>query len=350
MNYRSLRLSANEKIEFFSNMHTMLKAGIPILNGVESLLEDSKGNIHKVFAVIREDLLAGRRLHTSLAKFPESFDKVIVNLIKAAEEAGTLETTLADIKKNTQAEMEFSDKVRSALTYPAFVFVLFTVVMGIMLFVVMPKISQVFSRLKVTIPLPTRILIATSNFITSHTLEVVAGLVMVIVLLAFLFKKKRRFLLNILFHLPIVSGLYKKVDIVRFSRSMGLLLSSGIPIVNALELSVEVVNRRDLRNLLEGSKKMVYAGRQFSEGLRAKKGVMPTIVVKLIELGESSGSLDKAMADVTEYMDYEVSKNLKVLTTLLEPIMLVVVGGMVGGMMMSIISPMYNMIGQVSNR
>ena len=350
MNHSSLRLSPNEKIEFFSNMYTMLKAGIPILNGVESLLEDSKGNIRKVFAAVREDLLAGRRMYLSLAKFPESFDKVTVNLIKAAEEAGTLETTLADIKKNTQAEMEFSDKVRSALTYPAFVFVLFIGVMGVMLFVVMPKISQVFSRLKVTIPLPTKILIATSGFITSHTLEVVAGLALAIVLLVILYNKKRRFLLNILFHLPVVSALYKKVDIVRFSRSMGLLLSSGIPIVNALELSVDVVNRQDLRNLLENSKKMVYAGKQFSEGLRAQKGVMPTIVVKLIELGESSGSLDRAMADVTEYMDYEVSKNLKVLTTLLEPIMLVIVGGMVGGMMMSIISPMYSMIGQVSNR
>lgn len=346
----SLRLSPGEKIEFFGNMHTMLKAGIPILNGVESLLEDSKGNMRKVFVAIREDLLAGRRVHVSLAKFPESFDKVTVNLIKAAEESGTLETTLADIKKNTQAEMEFSDKVRSALTYPAFVFILFIGVMGVMLFVVMPKISQVFSRLKVTIPLPTRILIAVSDYVTHHTLEVAGGLIILLVLLVVLYNKKRRFLLNILFHLPVVSSLYKKVDIVRFSRSMGLLLSSGVPIVNALELSIDVVNRQDLRKLLENSKKMVYAGRQFSEGLQAQKGVMPTIVVKLIELGESSGSLDKAMADVTEYMDYEVSKNLKVLTTLLEPVMLVVVGGMVGGMMMSIISPMYNMIGQVSNR
>jgi len=120
--------------------------------------------------------------------------------------------------------------------------------------------------------------------------------------------------------------------------------------VNALELGIEVVNRRDLRKLLEESKNMVYAGKQFSDGLNSKKGVIPTIVIKLIQLGENSGSLDKAMADVTEYMDYEVSKNLKTLTTLLEPVMLVFVGLLVGGIMLSIISPMYNMIGQVSNR
>ena len=144
MKLSSVRLSANEKIEFVSNMYTMLKAGIPILNGVESLLEDSKGNIKAVLSVLREDLVAGRRIYVSLAKFPESFDKVVINLVRASEEAGTLETTLADIKKNTQAENEFSDKVKSALMYPAFVFGIFGVVMVVMLFVVMHKISLVF--------------------------------------------------------------------------------------------------------------------------------------------------------------------------------------------------------------
>lgn len=350
MSQASVRLSGTEKIEFFSNMYTMLKAGIPVLNGVESLLEDSKGNLKKVFSALREDLLAGRRIYLTLAKFPESFDKVTVNLVKAAEEAGTLETTLADIKKTTQADIEFSDKVRSALTYPAFVFMIFLGVMVVMLFVVMPKISQVFSRLKVDIPLPTRILMATSAFIIKNTWYVTGGTVVFLVVLIYLIKKKRRVLIDILSHLPVVSSLYKKVDLVRFSRSMGLLLSSGIPIVSALELGVEVVNRRDLRSLLEESKKMVYAGKQFSDGLNSRKGVIPTIVVKLIQLGESSGSLDRAMVDITEYMDYEVSKNLKTLTTLLEPVMLVLVGLLVGGIMMSIISPMYSMIGQVSNR
>lgn len=350
MNLASIRLSSDEKIEFISNMHTMLKAGIPILNGVESLLEDSKGNVKKVLTILREDLIAGRRIYVSLAKFPESFDKVIINLLRASEEAGTLEATLGDIKKNIQAESEFSDKVKSALTYPMFVFAVFVVVMGVMLFVVMPKISQVFSRLRVDIPLPTKILMFVSAFVIKNTVYVGVGMMLIMLVLYLFYTKKRRLLLSILAKLPVISMLYKKVDIVRFSRSLSLLLNSGIPIVNALELSIDVVTRRDLRSLLENSKKMVYAGKEFSSGLRTKKGVMPTLVIKLIELGESSGSLDKAMGDVTEYMDYEVSKNLKTLTILLEPIMLVLVGGLVGGIMMSIISPMYSMIGQVSNR
>lgn len=351
MSIGSVRLSSGEKIEFISNMHTMLKAGIPILNGVESLLEDSKGNVKKILVALRQDLIAGRRMCTTLAKFPESFDKVTVNLVKAAEEAGTLEQTLQDIKKNTQAEMEFSDKVKSALTYPLFVFLIFTAVMGVMLFVVMPKITQVFSRLKVDIPLPTRFLMFLSDFVIKNTLYVGIGTLLFVVFMYFLYNRKRRFLLGVIAKVPIIAPLFKKVDIVRFSRSMGLLLSSGIPIVNALELSIDVVNRRDLKNLLIKSKDMIYAGQEFSQGLKGQRGsVMPVLVIKLIELGEASGTLEKAMADVTEYMDYEVSKNLKTLTTLLEPVMLVFVGLLVGGVMLSIISPMYSMIGQVGSR
>lgn len=346
----SVRLSGGEKIEFFSNLHTLLKAGIPLLNGVESLIEDSKGNLKKVYSSLREDLLAGKRMYVTLSKFPDSFDRVVVNLIKAAEEAGTLETTLNDIKKTTQADIEFSDKVKSALTYPLFVLVVFLGVMMVMLFVVMPKISDVFGRLKVQIPLPTKILIMLSNFITKNTFYVGLGFFIFSVFIFYLFRIKKRLIINFLSTLPVLSGLYKKIDIVRFSRSMGLLLSSGIPIVNALELSTDVVNKKELKNLLQKSKSMVYAGKQFSQGLEGQKKIIPPIVVKLIQIGEISGSLDKAMYDVTEYMDYEVSKSLKTLTTLLEPLMLVFVGILVGTIMISIISPMYNMISQVSNR
>lgn len=345
-----VRLSGSEKIEFFSNLYTLLRAGIPLLNGVESLLEDSKGNLKKVYFSLREDLLAGKRMYVTLSKFPDSFDRVTVNLIKAAEEAGTLETTLNDIKKTTQADIEFSDKVKSALTYPIFVLVVFVGVMLVMLFVVMPKISEVFGRLRVEIPLPTQILIALSNFITRNTIYVGMGSLVFVAFIVYLFRLKKRLIISFLSTLPVLSGLYKKIDIVRFARSMGLLLSSGIPIVNALELAIDVVSKRDLKNVLEKSKTMVYAGKQFSEGLEGQKKVIPPIVVKLIQIGEISGSLDKAMYDVTEYMDYEVSKSLKTLTTLLEPLMLVFVGILVGAIMISIISPMYNMISQVSNR
>lgn len=350
MKHKTIRLSSAEKIEFFSNMHTVLRAGIPILKGVESLLEDTKGNLKTVLSELRSDLIAGRRVYTTLAKFSSSFDKVTVNLTKASEEAGTLETTLCDIKENMRSEMEFSDKVRSALIYPLFVLLVFLGVMIMMFFVVVPKISQVFSKLSVNMPITTKLMIIMSDFAVKYYVYIIIVSALGLFAVYLIITRKRKWIVYIMSRLPLISGLYKKIDVVRFSRSMSLLLASGIPIVTALELSSEVVNRRDMNKLIKDSVAVVLSGGELGTGLAKHKGIMPNIVVKLIELGEKSGGLEKSMTDVSEYMEYEVSKSLKSITAMIEPIMLVFVGLLVGGMMMSIIAPIYNLISQVGNR
>ncbi len=168
MKLQSIRLSGSDKITLISNLSTMLAAGIPIMEAVRSIKQESKGNQRKVLETLESDLAAGNHVHMSFAKFPKVFNKVTVNLIKASEEAGNLETTLRDIKKNIQDEMEFSDKVKSSLMYPVFVMIVFVgVFLGILVFVV-PRISTVFTRLRVELPLPTRIMIAVSDLIVGN--------------------------------------------------------------------------------------------------------------------------------------------------------------------------------------
>jgi len=343
----SLSLTGKEKITLLSNLATMLAAGIPILESVDSLLEESKGNQKKVLEMLRDDLIAGNQVSASFAKFPKVFDKVTVNLMKASEEAGTLETTLKDIKKNLREEMEFADKVKSAMTYPAFVMVVFAGVFLTILTFVVPKISTVFSRLPVTLPLATKIMIGMSNFMIAYTFPLIIGIILFLVFIFFLYKTQRQFLFSILFSLPVLSGLIRDIDLTRFTRSMSLLLNSGLPIAEALELSQEVVVKKEVSDLIRKSKEMVISGKELSLGLRSKKGVFPGMMVKLIEVGEKSGTLAQSMADTSEYLDYQVSKSLKTTTALLEPIMLVLVGLGIGGMMMAIIAPIYGLIGQV---
>lgn len=167
---------------------------------------------------------------------------------------------------------------------------------------------------------------------------------------ALLYKTNKKLLLGLLFSLPIISNLVKEIDLVRFTRSLNYLLSSGIPIVSALELTEEVVMRKDIAKVIKTSKDMIISGKKLSEGLKTSKGKIPSIMVKIIEAGEKSGTLDKALKDISEFLDYQVSNSLKTLTALMEPVMLVVVGIIVGGMMISIIGPIYNLIGQVGKR
>ena len=350
MNTKSISISNSEKLGLISNFATMLTAGLSVLEIVDSLIEDSKGNQKKLLEVLREDLMQGSHISASFEKFPKIFDKITINLIKAAEEGGTLDVTLTDLKDNIRKETEFRDKIKAALTYPAFILIVFVAVLFMILVVVVPKISTVFLRLNISLPLPTQILIFLSDLILKQTLLLAMGGVILIAIFVFMYRAQKQLLLSILLSFPLVSTLARQIDLTRFSRSLYLLLTAGIPISGALELTQEVVVKREVSRAIQKSKEMVISGNKLSEGLKATKNIFPSIIIKITEAGEKSGSLDKSMQDASEYLDYQVTTTLRTLTSLLEPIMLIVVGVIVGGMMLAIISPIYGLIGQVGPR
>jgi len=350
MKTASVSFSTDEKLNLLSNLATMLSSSIPILEAVNTLLDDSKGNLKFFLTTLREDLTAGNRVNTTFAKFPKSFDRVVVNLIRGAEESGTLETTLKDIKNNIQKEAEFSDKIKSAMMYPMIIFSVLVGVMMMILIVVIPKISVVFTRLRVPLPLPTKIMIFVSDFLVTKYLYIIFALIVLGIIVFYLYKEQRAFFTNVIVSLPLISKLSKKIDLTRFARSLFLLLSSGLPISTALEFSQDVVINQQIKRLIQEGRKVLTSGKQFSTGLKNNNGAIPTMMVKLIEVGEKSGTLEKSMQDISDYMDYQVSKDLKTITTLIEPIMLIFVSVAVGGMMISIIGPIYGLISQVGGR
>ena len=350
MKLASIKISDQEKMQFFGNLSTMLAAGIPILEAVVSLLEESKKNFEKILLTLKEDLEAGQVVNESLAKFPRSFDRVTLNLIKAAEEAGTLEVALKDLREGIQKEMEFGDKIKSALMYPIIVFLLFIAVMLVMLLFVMPRISTVFNRLQTDLPLPTKIMIFASNILINQWYWVILILFLIVILIAVILRFQKQSVLSFFYGFPLISGLVRQVDAARFSRNMYLLLNSGLPIVTALELSQEVMVKKEMCFLVENARQMVIGGKRFSEGLCSKQKLMSGMTIKLIEVGERSGTLNQSMKDIAEALDYEVTKNLQKATAMLEPIMLIFVGLVVGGMMMSIIGPIYGLISGVQIR
>ncbi|OGK35928.1 hypothetical protein A3A93_05765 [Candidatus Roizmanbacteria bacterium RIFCSPLOWO2_01_FULL_38_12] len=350
MNTKNVGMSYKDKITLLSNLSTMLTAGISILETVDSLLEDAKGNQKKLLQVLREDLIQGKHMYITFSKFPGVFDKVTVNIIKASEEAGSLDVTLKDIKTHIQKEMEFIDKIRSAMMYPVLIFVVFVLVLiGILVFVI-PRMASVFVRMRLELPLPTKILIIMSNFITQNTIGLIVGFIVFVILTMVLYKKNRFIIFAVIFSIPGISELIKQMDITRFTRSLALLLSSGLTIIQALELTENVVLRRDISRLIKHAKNNLIAGKRLSEGLRSQKNLFPSMVIKLVEAGEKTGSLDKSLQDVSEYMDYQVTRTLETLTTLIEPIMLIMIGFIVGGMMLSIIAPIYGLITQIGTR
>ncbi|MCL4384257.1 type II secretion system F family protein [Patescibacteria group bacterium] len=342
------RISNSEKLALYSNLATMLQAGIPILEAVRLLAEESHGSLKKMLEAIAADLVQGEDLSTSFSRFPAAFDRITINILKASERSGTLETTLKDLRNNLRRDIEFTDKVKSSLLYPAILLVVFSLVFIVILTFVIPRIAMVFKNLKVVLPLPTKILIFVSQIFTTYTLPIVALLIVLVLAFVYFYETRRKSFFKVFSHLPVVSLLVREIDLTRFSRSLALLLGSNVPIASALELSQDVVVGRDLNQAILRSRDIILSGGRLSEGLRTPRKTIPAVITKIIESGEKSGSLDKSMQDVSEYLDYNVTNDLKMVTTLLEPLILVVVGLFVGGMMLSIIAPIYNLIGQIS--
>lgn len=344
----NISLSSKDKLSLISDLATMLAAGIPILEAVESLLEEADGNQRRILLTLKKDLEQGTKISESFARFPKAFDPVTINLIHAAEEAGTLDTSLKDLIENIKKDIEFSDKVKAALAYPLVVFVVFSVVFITILVFVIPRIGLVFSQLRIQMPLPTRILIFISNLLLQYTPLVILGVVLVILAGVTLYKTQKNRFLNLIFSLPLVSTLIDQIDLTRFSRSMALLLTAGIPLVEALELSGNVVSKKEIAKVISYSKNKVSAGQELSEGFRHFKKIVPSIMVRITQAGERTGTLDQSMQELAEYFDSQVTNTLKTLTVLLEPIMLVIIGLLVGGVMISIIAPIYGLISQIS--
>ncbi|MEK9201305.1 MAG: type II secretion system F family protein [Patescibacteria group bacterium] len=345
-----IALSGSEKIGLLSNLSTLLTAGIPILDAVSTISEDSKGREKILLESLRADLQQGKPVHISLSAFPHSFDRVTINLLRAAEGAGTLEVTLRDLRDHLQKEIEFTDKIRFALIYPLLIGVVFFGVMLAILIFVVPRISSVFSRLNIPLPWPTKIMVFMSDLVVKQTWYLLGGITVVSAVMFFFYKNNRQLVLEIVSSLPVISKLVREVDLVRFFRSMSLLLSSGLPITTALELTQDVVFKKRTAKAIKASLRMVTSGKKLSEGFIADKPDFPITVIRLIEAGEKSGTLDKAMGYISGYLDYQVSNSLKAFTSLIEPVMLLLVGLCVGGMMMAIIAPIYGLIGQVGGR
>lgn len=347
----NINLSSQERLNLISNLGTMLSAGIPILDAVDSGLKEARGNPKKILEKLKEDLKEGKTIAESFAASPGAFDPITTSLIKSAEESGTLDITLKDLVVSYKKEMEFSEKVRAALVYPALVIIVFLGVLLLILGFVIPRIAVVFARLNVPLPLPTKILIFLSDILLQSTVWVILVVVIIAILAILLYKTQKKELINFFYSLPLLSKLALEIDFARFTHNLSLLLKAGIPITESLELCRSIVARRDVESLIKQSKDAVDAGKKLSDGFASNtKHIVPESMMRITEAGEKSGTLEKSMQDLSDYFETRVENSLKTVTTLLEPILLVVIGLFVGILMLSIVSPIYQLIGQIRGR
>ena len=346
MKLAKTRLSGKERLSLFGDLHTMLAAGIPIMETIESLEPDAKGNLKKVLSELHRALVNGETLGKAMARFPLAFDAVTVNLLRAAESGGTLEETLDDIVKATKDEVAFSSNIKTAMVYPAFVMTLFTAIMIMMLTFVIPRISKVFETMHTKIPWTTRQIIHASDFFLAHWPVIILAVIAAIVSISIIITKNKRFFVRQILNLPLFRRLGLTIDLMRLTRSLALLLKAGEPLEDALILTKRTMQKKEIVGVLERMQSNIQAGKPLATGLRDTKGIVPVMMVRSMETAETSGTLEQTLQTLAEHFNNQVSETMKGLSSILEPIMILVVGLLVGSLMVTVIAPIYNTVSQ----
>jgi type II secretory pathway component PulF len=297
---------------------------------------------------MRRGLEQGKPISGAMQSAPRAFDPVTVSIVKASEEAGTLEQALTDLQVTIKKDIDFTDRLKSSLIYPVFVIAIFFAVLILILTFVIPRVSKVFLSLRLELPPTTQAMIFLSEFVLANYIYLIVAAVVIIAGLTALFKYKRRQVTNAALSLPLLDSLGRQIDLARFTRTMALQLKAGLPLSEALELCRGVVSKKEIESAIVSMKRAVDNGESMSEGLKPYRHAVPGVMIRILQTAEKTGTLEKTMQDLAEYFDEQVTRNLKNITELIEPILIVVIGILIGGMMLSVIAPIYGLISQIS--
>ena len=327
----------------------MLKAGVPLFEALEALAEASRGKLAKVFAAVQKKVEQGEQLSRALAVYPDIFPSFYVKLVAIGESSGTLSQNLQEIVTYLAREQELRSRIRGAMMYPVLVLVVFVLVFMAVAMFVLPNLTRVFRVLHGDIPFMTQVVIAIADFFKAYgSIAVPAfGFAMlafwVLLMQPFIHPVTHRMFLSI----PLIGNIARQVSIARFSRNLSLLLSAGISLHEALTIASNAATNVVYQNAIKKVAVPVMQGEGLAAGLLAHPSLFPGFFVRIVSVGERSGKLDEALAFIASFYDQEVEATTQNLTTLLEPLLLVVVAIFVGGFALAVITPIYEITGQL---
>ncbi|MEK7452986.1 MAG: type II secretion system F family protein [Patescibacteria group bacterium] len=342
-------LSIVDKMLISRNLSSMISSGVDILEAVDILYEDAeKPTLRKIFSTIKFDLEKGLPLSSAFAKYPKFFSDAYINTIKSGEESGTLEKTFKDLELQLKKENELFKKIRSAIAYPILLLIVsFSIVILLIIFV-LPKLTKVFTQSGVKLPVPTQILLNISSFISSNWFLILLFFIISFIVVK-IFKKTRIgkiIIYNLISHIPLLGILVKKVILSRLARILSALLKSGTPIVRSLKISADasanILYKEALNNIAE---KEISKGATLGGSLRHRPELFPRMFVSLVSVGEKTGSVDNVFESIADFYEDEVEESLKSLVSVLEPLLLIIMGFIVGSIAISVILPIYGLVG-----
>jgi type IV pilus assembly protein PilC len=335
---------------FTRQFSVMIDAGLPLVQCLEILggQEEDK-NFAETILATRSDVESGASLADAMKKHPKAFDPLFTNMIAAGEAGGILDTILKRLATYIEKAVKLKAQVKSAMIYPIAVIVIAVVVVGVILWKVIPTFAALFAGLGAQLPLPTRIVIAASDFIVNFMPFIIVGIGAV----GWGFKSYyatvggKYQIDGIVLKMPVLGMLMRKIAVARFCRTLSTLLSSGVPILDGLEITARTSGNTVVEEAILKTRKSIERGETISAPLR-ETGVFPPMVTQMIAVGETTGALDTMLSKIADFYEEEVDTAVAGLLTLLEPIMIAFLGGIVGGIVIAMYLPIFDLISQLA--
>ncbi len=323
---------------------TMVNSGLPLLRALRILAEQTESaELSRVLHEVRADVEGGTALSVAMAKFsPKVFPPLMINMARAGEVGGFLDTVLLQVAENYEAEVKLRGKVKSAMTYPVIVFIMAMLMCTAMLLFIVPVFAKMFSTLGGKLPAPTRLLMDASNILKSY-FPIFFGILVVFIIVWKKVKhddRVRSIVDPLKLKMPVFGNLAKKIALSRFARNLGTLMQSGVPILQSLEIVAGTTGNVVLSRAIADVQESVRSGESLTAPL-ANHDVFPPMVVQMMAVGEDVGALDEMLAKISQFYDQEVEATTEALTALIEPLMIAFLGGVVGSMVIALYMPMF---------
>ncbi|HPC73621.1 MAG TPA: type II secretion system inner membrane protein GspF [Syntrophales bacterium] len=340
------RVGIRELSAMTRQLATLLGAGLPLVQSINVMVSQTANPVlKKTLARIKEEVNEGSSLTQSMSHYPKIFSSFFINMVRAGEASGTLNIVLERLADFNESQQALRGKIRAALAYPVFMFLIGSAVLFFLIAFVVPNITRIFEEMHQTLPAITVFLIVVSRFLESFWWAIVIALAGAVVVLRYLIRnteKGRRSWDRFKLSTPVIGTINRKMAVARFGRTLGTLLESGVPLLTSLEIAKNVVGNSRIADAVQKASDEVREGQSLSLPL-ARSGLFPPIATEMIGVGEQSGNLEQMLYKIADAYEKEVESNVTTMTSMLEPVMILVMGLIVGFIVVSILLPIFEM-------
>ncbi len=340
-------IKTQQKITIARNLGTMITAGLPVTRALAVMGKQTKNkNLKKLLTELETDVSKGETLSDAMRKKPKVFSSLFVSMVKAGEESGNLASSLTVVASQMEKAYSLTKKIRGAMIYPGVILSAMIVIAVLMLIFMVPTLTATFEGIGAELPTSTKIIIGASNFLVEHTIIFIAGFAVIILAFITLFKSRIGQLgMDIIsLRIPVIGGIVQEVQSARTARTLSSLLTSGVNIVTALNVTIEVMQNHLYKRALEKARDAITKGEPMSTVFVENEHLYPIFVGEMVSVGEETGKISEMLLGVANYYEEEVDQRTKDLSTIIEPVLMIFIGAAVGVFAVSMLSPTYSLV------